>query len=778
MSQAVLRQNGRPRVLSRRDALVVGVLAALAVGSAVWASHERFPRDGLLLAYLPALGAVAYLGGRGPGFVGWALSVVSAAYLVFPPIYSFAIEPSLRPLALVFAAAGAAVAEGAARLRAAETAAYRLALIVQSAEDAIFSESPDGVIQTWNLGAERLYGYTAAEAIGRPVAILIPPDRPDEFPQLMERVRRRERIDHYETVRLKKDGRRVDVSVSFSPVTDSGGRTIAASIIARDVTGRAQVDARLREQADLIDLTYDALLVWELDGGIRYWNRGAEELYGFSRAEAVGRVSDELLRTEHPVGLRSFLESLRTAGRWDGELRQVTKDGRAIVVDSRNRLVERDGLRLVLETNRDITERKRMEETEAAARRMAERVAARIDRLQSLTATLSGSLTPSDVADAALRHAVGELGAGAAAVSIVEDQAETPKTIGVLGYSAELTERWWREPHRITALRDAMRTPEVVWFPSWVAFKERYPAAEPPREPVLCGARAAVPLVLHGRAVGALYMNFAEERRFDADELELMLTMGRQCAQAIDRARLYAREHRVSATLQGALLPATLPQIPRLRIDSVYRAATPEADVGGDWYDVFRLPDGRVVLTVGDVAGHGLSAAVLMGEMRHAIRTAALAGQDPANVLRVADAVLRAGGGGMATAVVAVVDPVKLEFSYAAAGHPPAIMATRESLETLGPGTIPLGFGESLPVAPEPRPLPPDGLLVLYTDGLIEIDRDLIGGEASLRAAVAEEYGRRFAAPAHAILDRLTAGRAVSDDIVVLTVAVEPGIGR
>ncbi len=257
-----------------------------------------------------------------------------------------------------------------------------------------------------------------------------------------------------------------------------------------------------------------------------------------------------------------------------------------------------------------------------------------------------------------------------------------------------------------------------------------------------------------------------------------MLTLGRQCVQAMDRARLYAHEHQVAATLQGALLPVTLPQVAGIRIDAVYRAATPAADVGGDWYDVFRLPGGRVALTVGDVAGHGLDAAVVMGEMRHAIRAAALAGYDPANVLRVADAVLRAGEGGMATAVVAIVDPVKLEFAYAAAGHPPPIIATREGIETLRQGTIPLGFGASLPVAPEPRPLPSDALLVLYTDGLIEIDRDLTGGEALLQAAVAEEYGQRFASPAHALLDRLTTDRRVFDDIAILTIAVEPGIGR
>ena len=762
------------RVPSRRVALLVAIMAALAAGALGWAFHERYPQGDFLIFYMLVTGVVAYLGGRAPGWVAWGTTLVVADYFIFPPAYAFKIDPPVLPVVTLFAAASALVMEGAARLRIAE---YRFAQLVASAEDAIYSKSLDGIIQTWNRGAERMYGYTAADAIGRPVTILIPSARPNEFPELVARLRRGEHIDHFETVRVRKDGALINVSISFSPVLDTSGRLTGASIIARDVTERWQIEEQLREQADLMNLTYDAILVRELDGGIRYWNRGAEELYGFSSAEAVGRISHELLRTTHPGGLRRLVDEIGATGRWEGELRHLTKDGREIIVDSRNRLIERGGRRLVLETNRDITERKRAEQAEAAARAAAEQTAARIGRLQSLTAALSESLTPDEVAGVTLRRLVDELGAGAATVCVIEEQTGTLRTIGVLGHSNELTERWWREPHRITALRDAMSTAQVVWFPSWQAFKERYPAAEPPREPVLRGARAAVPLMLHGRPTGTLYMNFAEERGFDPEDVDFMLTLGGQCAQALERARLYAREHRVAAALQDALLPA-LPRVPGILIDAVYRAAGPESDVGGDWYDVFRLPDGRVALTVGDVAGHGLAAAVLMGEMRHAMRTAVLAGHDPANVLRIADAVLRTGEGSMATAAVVIVDPVRLEFTYAAAGHPPPILATRGGIEMLERGTIPLGFGEGLAVSPEPRPLPPDALLVLYTDGLIEFDRDLIGGEAALRAAVEAEYADRFVQPAQGILARVIGGRPTPDDIAIVTLAVEPGAGR
>jgi two-component system CheB/CheR fusion protein len=120
----------------------------------------------------------------------------------------------------------------------------RLAAIIESSEDAIISKSLDGVIMTWNSGAERLFGYTAAEAIGRTVTMLIPPERIDEEPGILARVRRGERIDHYDTVRRRKDGSPIDISLTVSPIRDSDGTIIGASKIARDITERKQAEQR------------------------------------------------------------------------------------------------------------------------------------------------------------------------------------------------------------------------------------------------------------------------------------------------------------------------------------------------------------------------------------------------------------------------------------------------------------------------------------------------------------------------------------------------------
>src|SRR5262249_43290875 len=117
-------------------------------------------------------------------------------------------------------------------------ARLRLAAIVESSDDAIISQALDGTIISWNKGAERLYGYTAQEAIGESLAILAPAGHPDAMPALLDRLKRGELIEHYETVRVRKDGRRVDVSLTISPVKDPDGRVIGASKVARDITAR------------------------------------------------------------------------------------------------------------------------------------------------------------------------------------------------------------------------------------------------------------------------------------------------------------------------------------------------------------------------------------------------------------------------------------------------------------------------------------------------------------------------------------------------------------
>jgi len=238
-----------------------------------------------------------------------------------------------------------------------------LAAIVDYSADAIISKNLDGTITSWNEGAHRIFGYSAQESIGHNITMLIPPDRLDEEATILERLKRGERVEHFETIRVRKDGTKVHISLTISPVKDSTGRIIGASKVARDITERKQSEQELTERALLLDLSNDAILVRDSDDRITYWNKSASELYGFSGDEAIGRVSHKLLQTEFPEPLERITEQLHRDNRWSGELHHTRKDGSQIVVVSRWALdLDENGNRkCVLETNNDITQQKQLE---------------------------------------------------------------------------------------------------------------------------------------------------------------------------------------------------------------------------------------------------------------------------------------------------------------------------------------------------------------------------------------------------------------------------------
>ncbi len=247
--------------------------------------------------------------------------------------------------------------------RQAEALQARLAAIVESSADAIISEDLDSLITSWNAGAERIFGYQAEEVVGQSIALIIPAHCRDEEPSILRRIRRGERIEHYESVRITRDGRRIDVSLTISPIRDAMDRIIGASKIARDITEHKCAAEDLEQRARLLNQAFGPIFVWEFGGGILSWNEGARKLYGFNAAEALGKISHELLQTVFPAGRSASEAALREYGHWEGELRHLTKDGRWVTVDSRMSLVQLpDRPEQVLEANRDITEHRRAEE--------------------------------------------------------------------------------------------------------------------------------------------------------------------------------------------------------------------------------------------------------------------------------------------------------------------------------------------------------------------------------------------------------------------------------
>jgi len=165
----------------------------------------------------------------------------------------------------------------------------RLASIIESSDDAIASKDLAGIITSWNVGAERLFGYSKKEVLGKPMAILIPPERAAEESEILARIARGESTDHFETVRVRKDGQFIHVSVTISPIRDSRGAIVGASKIARDITERKRAEEANARLAAIVESSDDAIVGKTLEGVITDWNPAAERLYGWSAAEAVGR---------------------------------------------------------------------------------------------------------------------------------------------------------------------------------------------------------------------------------------------------------------------------------------------------------------------------------------------------------------------------------------------------------------------------------------------------------------------------------------------------------
>jgi PAS domain S-box-containing protein len=257
---------------------------------------------------------------------------------------------------------------------------------------------------------------------------------------------------------------------------------------------------------------------------------------------------------------------------------------------------------------------------------------------------------------------------------------------------------------------------------------------------------------------------------FGRDTVALLDELAARASVAIENAQLYQREHRVAVTLQRAMLPAVLPDVPGLAFDAVYFPGATEAEIGGDWYDAIALADGRVVMSIGDVTGRGLTAAVIMGRMRQAIETLATYDSDPARLLDAADGVLRrAHPDAIVTALVAVVDPAARTLTYATAGHPaPIVRAPDGTIRQLPGRGLPLGLRDGHRRPATAVVLPRSALAVFFTDGLVESTRDIAEGERRVFAALREASVADSPAPAASLVARVL-DDGVRDDVAVLT---------
>lgn len=261
------------------------------------------------------------------------------------------------------------------RKRAEETL-IKLAAIVESADDAIISKTLDGIITNWNRGAERIYGYTPEEAIGRPISIIFPPDYADEHTEILERVRRGERIEHFETERVRKDGRRLDVSLTVSPIKNAEGEIVGSSAIARDITERKLAEEKLRRSeaylAESQRLSHTGSVAFNVVSEENiYWSPETYRIFGFEPQEGfppgswtTGAHPRRVHPDDAPVLEEKAQQAVRDKTDWVWDYRAVLPDGSIRYIHSVGRPVVNAAGEVVefVGTVMDVTERKLAEE--------------------------------------------------------------------------------------------------------------------------------------------------------------------------------------------------------------------------------------------------------------------------------------------------------------------------------------------------------------------------------------------------------------------------------
>ena len=249
-----------------------------------------------------------------------------------------------------------------------------LGALVNSSQDAIYALSIDCTLVSWNRGAENLFGWTEAEVLGRNWAEFLTAEAADELDHAVARILGGEDVVRYESKRRRKDGSLFDVALTYSPVV-AQKNIVAVSVIARDVSERRRVEEEREQQARLLDLSLDAIIVWNYtSGAIEYWNDGAEKLYGYGAEEAFGRAVHDLLKIAFPASEAG--KKLRETGEWDGRVVHTQKSGGRIAVLSRMQRIARPQGDVVLEVNRDIS---LIEEAEFAVAEAAAHIKAIVD---------------------------------------------------------------------------------------------------------------------------------------------------------------------------------------------------------------------------------------------------------------------------------------------------------------------------------------------------------------------------------------------------------------
>ena len=426
-----------------------------------------------------------------------------------------------------------------------EEARARLAAIIESSDDAIIGKTLDGVITSWNKGAQKIYGYSAEEVAGKPINILVPPERPDEIPKILDRIRHGEAGDHYETVRMTKDGRRLNISLTVSPIKDAMGNIVGASTVARDITERKRTEDALQESEERFRATFEQAAVGVShvapDGRWLRVNDKLCEIVGYGREELLGMRFRDIT---HPDDLDRDLEHVRRMleGETDiysTEKRYVRKDGSLIWVELTTSLL-RDPSgepKYFISVTEDITERKRVEK---ALREQTET----LEKVNRIGRLLSSELDLQKLVQAVTDEATELTGArfGAFFYNVVDDRGEYYTLYTISGAPREAFSKF--PMPRKTEIFGPTFEGEGVLRATDIREDPRYGNNPPyngmPEGHLPVVSYLAVPVVSRsGETLGGLFFGHPEAGIFGEREEQIAVGLAAQAAIAIDNARLF-----------------------------------------------------------------------------------------------------------------------------------------------------------------------------------------------------------------------------------------------
>ncbi|MBV9213083.1 MAG: SpoIIE family protein phosphatase [Actinobacteria bacterium] len=417
------------------------------------------------------------------------------------------------------------------------------------------------------------------------------------------------------------------------------------------------------------------------------------------------------------------------------------------------------------------TDHARLYAAERAARVEADRATESLARLQQVTDVALTHLKLDDLLSELLSRVSQVLGSDVAVILLSEEPADELRAYAARG----LPETVWRELHIPLGQGFAGRIAAEARPVTLTDIGESEMSTPALRETGLTSI-IGVPLIAEGRVIGVLCVGCFSRREFTPDEARLLQLAGDRAAVAIDHARLYEREHRIAETLQRSLLPQSLPVVPGLRVAARYLPARAEARVGGDWYDAIALDGGRLAVTIGDVAGHGIQAAALMGRLRDSLRASALEGASAAQATERVDRLFSSQSDEsdlIATSLFMVVEHGDGRVDFSNAGHlPPLVLPPDGGAGYLTDGrSLPLGVGANGHRPAGAAMLPPGSLVLLYTDGLVERrDAGLETGLSRLER-VARGAPREPEPFCDEVLERMLGGEGPADDVAVVAVA-------